>query len=225
MWKRLVHTPFINLHNLFFTSNCRIFIYFLVCKLWREASLASWYNFKKLDLLESTWGNKAKKDIYFSLIEKVLTRCGQLITHIDLSGVSYEMSWSRPKSLSMLALCPNLKELNLSLVRIGIPQIKSIIRHCKDIDSLSISRLTKKCDDTFLENNLVPKFNLRRFRLSSRGKKFRGYCLKKLSPELVEEITLNHCTGIDLPFMISVNITFYYTTLNIFWLEITYSSW
>lgn len=182
-------------------------MYYIVCKLWQEASRASWCNFRKLDLQDETWGNFANPDAYFLLLDKVLSRCGELITSIDLSRASFKLS-IRPQGLSSLTMCPNLRELSLANVKVGVAQINLITKHCKKIDTLYLSRMTINCDDLFLEQNLFSKLNLRCLRLK-RAVSLTGYCLTKLSPLLVEEIVLENCSNFDLKFLISVIISFY----------------
>lgn len=128
---------------------------------------------------------------------------------MDLSTVVFDVPW-RSNSLSVLALCPNLKELNLRNFRAGVPQLKFLTRHCKDIESitLSLSRLTKNCNDSFLENHFISKFNLRRLHLISPKEKIKGHCLRNLSPDFIEEIFLENCSSFDLKLMISVIVCF-----------------
>lgn len=104
----------------------------------------------------------------------------------------------------MLSMCPNLRVLNLTYVMVGVPQMKFIVKHCQKIECLSLSCMTANCSESFMENQVFSKLHLRALRLANLSSKFRGTFLKKLSPELIEDISLYSCHGLDIKLITDV---------------------
>lgn len=164
-----------------------------------------------MDLQEKTWGNGDEIDIYLSHMDKVIALCGEWLTHIDFSN-DIKSILKRVQSLTMLSKCPNLKELNLNGVKIGVRDIKLIARKCKNIESLKLFETTSSCSESLISTQLLSKLNLRCLHLNSAilsgNAKFDGTLLKSLSPELIEELSVKNLTLL-LESFISVSIKFY----------------
>lgn len=169
-----------------------------MCKFWRQASRASWSNFKKLDLLEKTWGSPKSAITYFSNLKNVISRCGEVITEIDLTDSRAMDNTGFAETLGkLLFLCPNLKKLDVGFVRVGVGFIRKLVIACKNLESLSLGRLKNWCNDLVLGDLLISKLNLRCFHLKLIGNSLNGSCTKNLNPDYIEEISITNCRSID----------------------------
>lgn len=176
-----------------------------MCRSWRAAARASWYKHRKLDLREKSWGEKKSVQVYYAHLRKVLSRCGKYVTELDLGMTGEFRMYRRPYSLGLLAMCPNLKVLDLGRIRIGVPQLRVVLKSCSSLESLTLGYLTSKVNDFLLTDYLFSQLKLKCFRLTN-SPRIQGHCFKALSPELVEEISLDRCRRVRAEILGEVSV-------------------
>ncbi|XP_011504616.1 PREDICTED: F-box/LRR-repeat protein 7-like [Ceratosolen solmsi marchali] len=167
-----------------------------VCRRWRIISQESWRTFKKLDLSQSSWGfdilNNGPREVYTATLRQVLLRCGQFLSHIDLSKFTENLSQS---TLTIVArLCPNLQHINITGLAVSSAGIKTLTDNCHNITEFSLGLCSASCDndlsDLFLKNE-----KLRYLKLT--GNSISGRCLLNLPVESIEIIILDDCNNIS----------------------------
>lgn len=117
------------------------------------------------------------------------------------------MSW-RKQSLRMLSKCPNLKELDLSGVQIGVGEIRAIPKYCEKLESLKLSQLTTYCDGPLFQNHLFSKLNLRCFHFDTLSHfSVDGSFLRHLKSDFIEEISYKCSSWLALKLSLSVSVS------------------
>ncbi|XP_054004768.1 uncharacterized protein LOC128890360 isoform X1 [Hylaeus anthracinus] len=161
-----------------------------VCKQWKEVSQKSWYNIKKLDLQNFTWGFSTDvrlKQIDSVILHKVLSRCGTFLREIYLSKTFCE---GRENALSIIGnLCPNLEIIDVSCLQVSSAGITSLITNCHNIKKLSLDCIC--LFDTDLEKLFKANQKLQCLKLVDN--KISGKCLLGLPSETIEEIIIERC--------------------------------
>ncbi|KAK0177545.1 hypothetical protein PV328_001586 [Microctonus aethiopoides] len=165
-----------------------------VCKRWQAVSQESWRAVKSLDLEKNTWGLSSKiriRAVDTTTLRKVLIRCGQYLTNLDLSQYPHLLSSS---TLTIVGkFCPNLQCINIKALELSPSGIYSLMNNCQSINKLTIKSLTGPC-----EKDLSQLFNvnkkLKYFAVDGDGH-ISGKCLEYL-PQNIEEIHLNCCLSL-----------------------------
>ena len=96
-----------------------IFLYFPVCRQWRDVGRSSWSKFKKLNFDVDTWISKQDKrnKIYIQpkILHKVVVRAGKYLTSVDLHSLNHDhkirFEMQHFEVLDILRCCPNIEEL------------------------------------------------------------------------------------------------------------------
>ncbi|KAK0180936.1 hypothetical protein PV327_003265 [Microctonus hyperodae] len=165
-----------------------------VCKRWQAVSQESWRAVKSLDLKKNTWGLTLKiriRAVDTTTLRKVLIRCGQYLTNLDLSQYPHLLSSS---TLTIVGkFCPNLQCINIKALELSPSGIYSLMNNCQSINKLTIKSLTGPC-----EKDLSQLFNvnkkLKYLAVDGDGH-ISGKCLEYL-PENIEEIHFNCCLSL-----------------------------
>ncbi|XP_058794527.1 putative RNA-binding protein EEED8.10 isoform X1 [Phymastichus coffea] len=166
-----------------------------VCKRWKVVSQSSWRTFKKLDLTQATWGftlsNQGPREIYTSSLRKALLRCGQFLTHIDLSNFAEKLSKS---TLTVIArFCPNLLYIDITGLGVSPAGIKSLTASCSNIVEFNLGPCSSQCDpdlSLLFSNNK----KLRRVKIFKNF--INGKSLMSL-PETIEAISIGECSNVS----------------------------
>ncbi|XP_014209865.1 F-box/LRR-repeat protein 3-like [Copidosoma floridanum] len=178
-----------------------------VCRRWKVLSKQSWSTFKKLDLMNSTWGfgkpktrgveldrvkfnNFASEIIDTPILRKVLLRCGQFLTHIDISLSTDRLNVS---TLTIIGkMCPNLQYI--STLTVTPAGIKALTESCKEIETLSLGRCSNSCDND-LSQLFQKNKKLRYLRIMQNA--MTGKCLLNLPADSIETVILIECRNIS----------------------------
>ncbi|KAJ8672652.1 hypothetical protein QAD02_003911 [Eretmocerus hayati] len=165
-----------------------------VCRRWKDICPESWRTFKKLDLTRPTWGFKAvvHKSIDTPTLRKVLLRCGQFITHIDLSKKTEKLSKS---TLSVIGrFCPNLQYIDVTAINVSPAGIKALAENCMNITDFSLGHCTTACDNDL--SQLFAK-NKRLQSVKILQNSILGKCFLSLPADSMRSITLSECTNVS----------------------------
>lgn len=176
-----------------------IFIFILVSKKWFAAGQLSWHNINNFNTLVDNWGSSLIDDE----LEKLLSRCGKYISHVDFSGIDYI---NKIRFLS--DLCRNLQSVVFTELKIDESDFRYFSTQCKNISSITLAWLPDEYDDSWIEDYVLAKFNLKYFKLRY-SYKVTGSCFRKLS-EKIEEIHVAACPNLQMQVVCHVRDNFSY---------------
>ncbi|KAI4493506.1 hypothetical protein M0804_001682 [Polistes exclamans] len=167
-----------------------------VCKRWKDVSKKSWYNVKKLDLSNHTWGILSHdKKINTSDLRQVLLRCGRFVTQIDFP---YKYPTLTRSTLSIIAkLCPNLEIVDFSGIEMSSSGVELFSDNCTNIKKLTLAFYTASSPN-IIDRDLTILFHMskRLTYVSLREMRISGKCLEFLSSDTLEELVLISCNNI-----------------------------
>lgn len=170
-----------------------------VCKRWQALSQESWRAVKKLNLSKNTWGLSPKiriQAVDTGTLRKVLIKCGQFLTHLDLSELPHQLSTS---TLTIVGkFCPNLQHVNVTAIELSPSGIFSLMTNCKNMNKFIMKSLTGPCEKDLSQLFLVNK-KLKYLAIDG-DDSITGKCLAYL-PDEIEEIHLQWCTSILSPYL------------------------
>ncbi|XP_015125099.1 putative RNA-binding protein EEED8.10 [Diachasma alloeum] len=165
-----------------------------VCKRWQALSQESWRSVKRLDLVRGNWGLSPKirlQNIDTSTLRKVLIKCGQFLTHLDLSKYPHLLGSS---TLTIVGkFCPNLQCINVKALELSPSGIASLMTNCQNITKFVMKSLTGPCENYLSQLFMV---NKKLVKVEIEDEHVIGKCLGQLPTDTVEEIHLILCTSV-----------------------------
>lgn len=165
-----------------------------VCKRWHALSRESWWSVERLDLESKNWNltNRFRQSVIdTAILRKVLMRCGDFLTTLDLSG---KVHFLGPSTLTIVGkLCPNLQYIDVTGIVLTPSGINSLIVNCRDITEFYTKRLSGPC-----EKDLAKLFMLNKKLkyVSFSNPIVIGKSLIFLPRDTIEKIKLDSCTSL-----------------------------
>ncbi|KAF7997940.1 hypothetical protein HCN44_009338 [Aphidius gifuensis] len=165
-----------------------------VCKRWHALSRESWWSVKRLDLEKKNWGLSDRFRLQYidtATLRKVLMRCGDFLTKLDLSDLLHSLGSS---TLTIVGkLCPNLQYIDVTGIILSPSGINSLIVNCRNITEFYMKKLSGPC-----EKDLAKLFMLnKKLKYVSLGNhSITGKSLGHLPHDTIEKIKLDHCTSL-----------------------------
>ncbi|XP_063990742.1 F-box/LRR-repeat protein 7-like [Diachasmimorpha longicaudata] len=165
-----------------------------VCKRWQALSLDSWRSVKRLDLIRTHWGLSPRirlENIDTTTLRKVLIKCGQFLTHLDLSTYPHLL---RSSTLTIVGkFCPNLQVINVKALELSPSGIASLMTNCQNITNFVMKSLTGPCEKDLSQLFMV---NKKLVTVEIQDEHIIGKCLGQLPTDTVEVIHLLLCSSV-----------------------------
>lgn len=175
-----------------------------VCKRWQALSQESWRSVKRLDLVRNNWGLSPKirlQNIDTSTLRKVLIKCGQFLTHLDLSKYPHMLGSS---TLTIVGkFCPNLQCINVKALELSPSGIHSLMTNCQSISKFVMKSLTGPCEKDLSQLFMV---NKKLQIVEIEDDHITGKCLGVLPAETIDEVSMKYCTSVVSNYFDSVRI-------------------
>ncbi|XP_034939055.1 putative RNA-binding protein EEED8.10 [Chelonus insularis] len=166
-----------------------------VCKRWQILSQESWRAVKRLDLETKTWGLASKYSfplVNTNTLRKVLIRCGQYLTHLNLSKSPHILSSSTITIVGKF--CPKLQFIDITALELSPSGINSLMTNCLNIKKFVMKSLSGPCEKA-LSDFFSLNTNLRHLGIEG-DHHITGKCLKYLHENKIEELHFKRCNSL-----------------------------